>query len=127
MKPTSKKYNEKPILEDTFTNRKVEYKKLYLDEKTKKYRETIGYNLIKKEYESEAISIVYKKLKLEGDRLTIINADSIAHKRLEAAGVMHWFEPVYKPETITLKSGIKLQESDIDEVRGILIERYAKL
>lgn len=47
--------------------------------------------------------------------------DNTLKRNLENLGVIElWFKPVYEKELITLKSGIKLSEEDIAEVKEIL-------
>lgn len=93
-------------------------------------KEIIGYKLIKPEYK-EAVREILKN----GDSSWFDNFDSnliesgynfvfcdvlnSVHNQLETAGVMHWFSPVYDT-SITLKSGVKLSEDDIAEVKEIL-------
>lgn len=93
---------------------------------TLKPNQIIGYKLVKEEYEEVAARIAFAHISTLTN-FTFNNYGGfnftfkcIAHKALEKAGVMHWFEPIYKPETITLKSGVELSESDIEEVKQIL-------
>lgn len=85
-------------------------------------RTVIGYKLIKPEYKEAVKSIC--KCKTDFDPKCFIGlvfqVNSDYYNKLKDAEVLHWFEPVYEKETITLKSGVKLSEDDIAEVKEIL-------
>lgn len=94
-----------------------------------KPKKIIGYKLIKPEY-WESVSIITGIVNLESDTedqkkkyvIDWMKHDNFGFARkLREAGVLDiWFEPVYEKESITLKSGVKLSEDDIAEVKEIL-------
>lgn len=84
-------------------------------------KKIIGYKLIKPEYK-EAVRAITG---LKGFSFSCFEKEGIERMEwsvdtLKTAGVMHWFEEVYEKQTITLKSGVKLSEDDIAEVKEIL-------
>lgn len=88
-------------------------------------KKIIGYKLIKPEYKEAAELIAFNHMPNLTNRSFIyqngacFTEDCIVKDNLEKAGVMHWFSPVYDT-SITLKSGVKLSEDDIAEVKEIL-------
>lgn len=88
-------------------------------------RKVIGYKLIKPEYKEAAELIAFNHIPNLTNRSFIyqngacFTEDCKVKDNLEEAGVMHWFELVYDT-SIKLKSGVKLSEDDIAEVKEIL-------
>lgn len=95
------------------------------DESITIMRPIIGYKLIKPEYKKAAELIAFHHIPNLTNRSFIcqngacFTEDCKVKDNLEKAGVMHWFEAVYDT-SITLKSGVKLSEDDIAEVKEIL-------
>lgn len=104
-----------------------------LKEKYKPTKEIIGYKLVKPEYK-EAVREILKNSCDHGWFDIFFNSninrkgfnfgaseDNEIKKDLLQAGVLNiWFKEVYEKESITLKSGVKLSEDDIAEVKEIL-------
>lgn len=95
-------------------------------------RTVIGYKLIKPEYK-RAVREILKSSNNRNwfDHYFENNIKTLGYnfgndqfnnikENMKIAGVMHWFYPVYEKETIRLKSGVKLSEEDIAEVKEIL-------
>lgn len=91
-----------------------------------RHKQIIGYKLIKPEYKEAAEIIAYNHIPNLTNRSFIYQNGSCftenckVKDNLEEAGVMHWFEEVYEKESITLKSGVKLSEDDIAEVKELI-------
>lgn len=89
-----------------------------------KSKEIIGYKLVKEEYKSVFCHIMDTKLEYikTSNRYPFhfSNECESYDKMVELNLLNVWCEPVYKPETITLKSGVELSESDIDEVKELI-------
>lgn len=104
--------------------------------KPREVKTIIGYKLIKPEYKEAVRAIIndnnwfdnwfdvfqndkYFNFAFEPNMESKSGRNSV-HTILTKAGVMHWFEPVYEKESITLKSGVKLSEDDIAEVKQLI-------
>lgn len=102
---------------------KEKLKEKYHDsEFNEKPKKIIGYKLVKQEYKEAMFFIVGFAIPLHPDKKYYYFASNSTYEmELKKAGVLDlWCKPVYKPETITLKSGVELSESDIEEVKQIL-------
>lgn len=105
-----------------FTEITIEQFKEYMLDEKQKDRKIIGYKLVQEEYEQAAVSIClgFKNSLYKFNDGTNFTENSIVHNKLKKAGVMHWFEPIFESKKITLKSGVEILESDIEEVKEIL-------
>lgn len=132
---TFKQYKEhvlKDILNPEYDPKDVAFENdVYSNSEFNSEKKILGYKLIKPEYKEAVKDIVCIHEDGErwfNDRFEINVSEfgyNLESKRgvcdlIKKAGVMHWFEPVYKKESITLKSGVKLSEDDIAEVKEIL-------
>lgn len=84
----------------------------------------IGYKIVKEEYEKQALEIASENC-LTKEWNTKKNIDfhvgTNFYNNLLKSGILDlWFEPVFEKESITLKSGVKLSEEDIAEVKEII-------
>lgn len=95
-----------------------------------KERKIVGYKLVKEEYKKAVKAIINREdwfhnfdinLKEKGFNFAYTDEKGSVHSNIKKSGVLDlWFEPVFEKETIKLKSGIELSESDIEEVKEIL-------
>lgn len=98
-------------------------------------KQIIGYKLIKPEYKEAVRAIINREdwfhnfdmnMAEKGFNFAYTNEKdpcfwASIHCEIKKAGVLDiWFEEVYEKESITLKSGVKLSEDDIAEVKEIL-------
>lgn len=88
--------------------------------KPKDIKTIIGYKLIKPEYLEAVNCICHNRIDSTFIKENTFESGSFYFDQFSEAGVMHWFEEVYEKESITLKSGVKLSEDDIAEVKEIL-------
>lgn len=100
--------------------------------KPKYFKEIIGYKLIKEEYKEAAQYIAFNENRpfthLLNGKIDFY-CDSIVHERINHAGVMHWFEPVYQLSTeenimdYLAKKGTKLTKEEAEDIVKLVNEK----
>ena len=84
-----------------------------------KPKEIIGYKFKNKQLLDD-FKLIYEGFEPWNELFDLL-PDNLLKGKLERLGVIElWFEPVYKEETIKLKSGVELSQQDIEEVKKLI-------